>query len=129
MAKQAEFTGNWKSGRDNINMNLPVIMFEEDGAQIVYCPALDVSGYGKNTDEANESFKTSLSEFFKYTLHKNTFISELSRMGWTIRKNKNKPMHPPEMSELLETNDNFKRIFNNFPYNKVDRNISIPLCA
>ncbi|MFA4853720.1 MAG: hypothetical protein WC599_14485 [Bacteroidales bacterium] len=127
MAKQAEFRGDYKSERDNLNMNLPVILFEEDGSQIVYCPALDIAGYGNNLDEAKESFKISLGEFFKYTLNKNTFKSELSRMGWTLRKSKYKPMHPPEMSKLLNTNENFNRIFNNFPFQKIDQNISFPV--
>lgn len=128
MPKQGEFSGNYKSGKDNINMNIPIILFEEDGSQIVYCPALDISGYGNNIDEAKESFEISLGEFFRYTLNKNTFISELSRMGWTIRK-KNKPMHPPEMSELLDKNENFSRIFNNFPFQKINKNISFPVHA
>jgi hypothetical protein len=127
MAKAAEVSGNWKSGRDSINMKLPVILFKEDGSHFVYCPALDVSGYGKNVEEAQESFKISLGEFFHYTLNKKTFISELSRMGWIIRKSKRKPMHPPEMTELLNNNDNFSRIFNNFPFQKIDQNISFPV--
>jgi hypothetical protein len=127
MAKGGAFSGKWQSGHEIINMKIPIIIFEEDGSQIVYCPALDVSGYGNDELEAKESFKISLGEFFTYTLNKNTFRSELVRMGWTLRKSKYKPMHPPSFTESLINNDNFSRIFNNFPFRKVDENIPIPV--
>ena len=129
MGKQAQITGNWKSGKDFINMKLAVIMFEEDGSQIMYCPALDISGYGKNAKDAHQSFEISLSEFFQYTLNKNTFKEVLSGMGWTVKKSKHKPMYPPDMSELLQKNDNFNRIFNNYDFKKMTQNISLPAYA
>jgi hypothetical protein len=48
-------------------------------------------------------------------------------MGWTI--NKNKPATPPPMAELLETNNEFNRIFENFPYKKFDTGINLPAYA
>jgi hypothetical protein len=124
--KEGSFQGIWDSGKDKITVSVPVILFEEDGSQIMYCPALDVSGYGKTELEANESFHISLGEFFLYTTHKKTFIEELRKLGWTIRKSKHKPMIPPPMSELLSTNENFSRIFNGFPFRKIDESISLP---
>ena len=126
MEKSGSFSGTWKSGNENIKCMLPIIIFEEDGCQIMFCPALDISGYGKTEPEAQESFNIALGEFFLYTTHKNTFTSELQRMGWTIRKSKRKPMTPPPMSELLSKNDNFSRIFDNFPYRKINQSISMP---
>lgn len=128
MAKNGTFSGTWKSGSDNISVNLPIILFEEDGCQIMYCPALDVSGYGKTESEAQESFHISLGEFFLYTTRKKTFKMVLQNLGWTIRKSKFKPMHPPSMSDLLCNNDNFSRIFNNFNFRKVDQPFELPTC-
>ncbi len=34
----------------NVEFSLPLIIFEEDGATICYCPALDLSGYAKNEE-------------------------------------------------------------------------------
>lgn len=127
MTKAGAFSGKWQSGNRTINMKIPIIIFEEDGSQIVYCPALDVSGYGKTEEEAKESFKVCLGEFFNYTHNKKTFYAELLRMGWSLRKSKYKPMHPPSFSELLSSNDNFSRIFNDFPFRKIDENIAIPV--
>lgn len=121
-----QFGGVYKSGNKGIDVRLSVILFEEDGSQVVYCPALDISGYGKNENEARESFTISLGEFFTYTTHKQTFHSELTRLGWKI-KNNNNFMKPPEMSKLLSENENFTRIFNNHSYRKIDQEITIPV--
>lgn len=125
MAKRGSVSGTWKSDKDNISVNLAVILFEEDGSKIMYCPALDVSGYGKTEEEAQQSFNIALGEFFLYTTRKKTFISEMERLGWTIRS-KHKSLQPPSMSELLNNNDNFSRIFNSFPFRKIDQSISLP---
>jgi hypothetical protein len=122
------FRGNWLDDHQEIEISVPMILFEEDNCQILYCPALDISGYGKNEDEAYESFKISLGEFFKYTTNKGTFNSELLRMGWELKK-KGKPMIPPTMQQLLEENENFSRIFNNFSFKKFDQPVAFPNCA
>lgn len=56
---------------------------------------------------------------------KNSFISELKRLGWKIRGDK-KTMIPPLMSRMLEENVNFSNIFNNYPFKKIDERISLP---
>lgn len=123
------FQGNWNDGRQEIIVNLPMIQFEEDNCQILYCPALEVHGYGETESEAYESFKVSLSEFFKYTIRKGTFESEMIRLGWKIGKSKNKGFTPPTMKHLLDKNENFSRIFNNFPFKKFDKPVTFPAVA
>ena len=126
MKKHSKVSGTWQSDREEIKVNLPIIIFEEDNAIIMYCPALDVQGYGKDEVEAMESFKVTLSEFFLYTMRKKTLFDELKRMGWIIRKSRVKPMSPPPMTQLLENNDNFSRIFNNYSFRKVNEPIAMP---
>ncbi|MBW8334859.1 MAG: hypothetical protein K0M40_22775 [Prolixibacteraceae bacterium] len=110
-------------------VNLPLIRFEEDGCKIAYCPALDVSGYGNSAEEALESFKISLSEFFRYVTNKKTFEREMERMGWTISHNKHKEMTPPPMTKLLQDNDNFSRIFNEHSFNKENYTVDLPIAV
>lgn len=129
MKKPTAFSGKWTSGKSLIEVNLPVIMFEEDGTQIVYCPALDLSGYGTSDPEALNSFQIALGEFFLYTTNKKTLQQTLQEMGWIIKKSKVKPIIPPSLSSLLETNDNFQRIFDNYPFRKVDQSFNIPALA
>jgi hypothetical protein len=126
--KVRAISGQWVSGKSRIKVNLSLIQFEEDGTQIIYCPALDVSGYGNTETEAMNSFSISLGEFFQYTTNKNTLASELKNMGWIV-KGKNKPMSPPPMSQLLESNDNFSRIFNSHPFRKFDQAFDLPLVS
>lgn len=122
-------TGAFKTDRGFVKISLAIIKFEEDGYKIIYCPAIDVSGYGLTDEEAEESFKISLSEFFRYTINKGTFDDELRRMGWIIPKSKHKQMTPPTMSKLLSENDNFSRIFNDHTYIKTDRTIDFPVAV
>lgn len=126
MESNTKISGKWKDNEHTVDVNLSLIIFEEDGSNVVYCPALDISGYGLNEQEAIESFKVCLGEFLLYTLHKKTFVSELKRMGWIIKKNEAKPMIPPTMSQMLEENVNFSNIFNNYPFKKINEQISLP---
>jgi len=108
---------------------LDLITFKEDNTTIVYCPPLEVYGYGVDENEANESFKISLTEFFKYCTNKNTLRLELKRLGWQLKKSKTKPMIPPTITELLSSNDNLSRIYNNYDFRKTATNVSIPEVA
>lgn len=125
-AKQVNLEGKWEDKKSRISVNIPLIIFSEDNSHIVYCPPLDISGYGLTENEAYDSFNICIDEFFKYTTNKKTFFSELQRLGWTVRKSKFKAMIPPPMSKVLAENDNFSRIFNSFSFRKEDREICMP---
>jgi hypothetical protein len=119
------FAGSWISGVEKVDVKLSLIAFVEDNAHIIYCPALDLSGYGTDEKEAMESFQVVLGEFLLYTTNKKTFFDALRKMGWQI-KSKSKPFIPPSLSKLLDENENFSRIFNDHSFKKFDRKISIP---
>jgi len=112
--------------REQVKINVPLIEFEEDGVQIIYCPSLDIQGYGNDNKEARDSFAIALEEFLKYTIHKNTLFSEMKKMGWKI-KSKNKPMIPPDLSDSLKKNENFTRIFNQHNFRKYNAEIPMPV--
>jgi len=59
-------------------------------------------------------------------MNKKTFESELRRLGWTINGKHDAAPKPPSMTKLLSENENFSRIFNNFPFQKIDSNITLP---
>jgi len=112
-----------------VSVNLPIVVFEEDGIFIYYCPALDINGYGSNENESFESFKITLSEYFDYTIKKNTLRKDLKEHGWVVPKSKVKPMTPPNFSELLRDNDVFADVVNNKAYRKFDMPVEIPVFA
>lgn len=115
--------------QDKIEGFLDIIIFKEGDTTIVYCPPLEVYGYGNDENKAQESFKVSLTEFFRYCTNKNTLRTELKRLGWQMKRGKSKPMIPPSISELLSTNENLSRIYNNFDFRKTATNVSIPAVA
>ena len=125
-SKNVHFEGKWEGANKQVEVKLSLIIFEDSGSQVVYCPALDVYGYGVTEKEALDSFKVCLGEFLKYTLNKGTLHSEMAKMGWTIRKKK---FTPPLFSKLLKINEDFSDIFNNHNFNKIDQNINIPILA
>ncbi len=111
-----------------VNVNLVLIIFKQDNNMVVYCPALDLSGYGTNESEAEKSFKTVLSEYFRYTLNKDTLKADLQKLGWKSG-NKRKLMTPPSMEKLLKENDNFKTVFNQYDFRKTVTPVDLPAIA
>lgn len=127
--KSLNVESKFSNEKGNITVKVPVLSFKEDNAHIIYCPALDLNGSGNTDAEARESFAITVTEYLNYTTHKGTLWNDLKKLGWTIKKNKKKPATPPSMSELLETNDEFSRIFDNYPYKKFDTGLSLPAYA
>ena len=126
--KKGIIHGEWTGDNNSIELSLSLIVFQEDNSYITYCPALDLSGYGNTEHEAKKSFNVVLGEYFLYTTRKKTLADDLRKHGWIVKNSKTKPMRPPDMSKLLETNKDFNRIFNNFPFKKIDQRVSLPSC-
>lgn len=129
MPKKGTLTGTWSEGPKEIQCTIPLIIFKEDNNHIFYCPALDLSGYGSTEADASKSFNEVLSEYFRYTVNKGTLLTDLKRMGWTIKKSMRKKAIPPELSRLLETNEDFSRIFNEHDFRKTETVVNLPAMA
>jgi hypothetical protein len=71
-------------------------------------------------------FKVSTTEYLNYTTNKKTLEEDLVLHGWKLPKHKRQHIQPPLMSDLLSSNHEFARIFNNFQYKKIDKELSIP---
>lgn len=98
-------------------VGLSLIEFIENDVTIVYSPALNLSGYGYNSDEAKNSFNIALHEFFQYTNNKKTFDKVLIELGWTIKGSKKKPkMEAPLNSDLIAKNPLYNDIINSKNY-------------
>jgi len=50
------FTGELKTSKAGVKAYLELYSFVDDGVYIVYCPSLDLSGYGYSIDEAKNHF-------------------------------------------------------------------------
>ena len=124
---EMDFITRQKNGSYRVKVS--VVQFKEDGVFIVYCPALDLSGYGNSDREAKQSFKTVLLEYIRYADNKGTLNDDLKEHGWVRTKPRSTSMVPPAMTDLLATNENFNRIFNTQPsYRKYDMPMQVALC-
>ena len=91
------------------NISLSILVWEDDGIHYIYSPALDLTGYGTSSVEAQESFEIMLDEFVRYTENKKTIYQELERLGWTVNKKK-KRVHPPEKEQMLQDNETYRNL-------------------
>lgn len=126
--QQGKLKGEKDFGTKTIKVELQVLLFEEDSIHYAYMPSFDLTGYGNTEDQAKESLSVVLDEFLRYTLHKNTLLIEMQRLGWKI-KSKEKPMYAPQMSDLINTNDQLKDIVNSKQYTSSNYQVNVPAFA
>lgn len=115
-------------GTKSIKVDLKVLFFEEDNIHYAYMPSFDLTGYGNTEEEAKKSLTVVLDEFLRYTLNKNTLFIEMQRLGWKI-KSKKKPLYAPQMSDLINTNDQLKDIVNSRQYTTSNYQVNLPAFA
>ena len=126
--QQGNLQGEKKFGSKSVKVSLQILFFKEDSIHYAYMPSFDLTGYGKTEDEAKESLTVVLDEFLRYTLNKNTLFIEMQRLGWKI-KSKKKPMYAPQMSDLINTNDQLKDIVNSKQYTTSNYQVNVPAFA
>ena len=126
--QSGHISGEENIGNKTVKLKVPVIFFTEDNIHYAYMPSFDLIGYGNNEKEAQESLGTMLDEFLKYTINKNTFLLELKRLGWKI-KSKKKPMQAPQMSDLINTNEQLRDIVNSKQYTTSNYQVNVPAFA
>ena len=115
-------------GTKSIKVNLQVLFFEEDAIFYAFMPSFDLTGYGNSEEEAKESLTVVLDEFLRYTLNKNTLFIEMQRLGWNIRSKK-KPIYAPQMSDLINNNDQLKDIINSKQFTSTNYQVNVPVFA
>lgn len=115
-------------GTKKVTMEVQVMLFEEDEIHFAYLPSLDLTGYGKTIEEAKQSLKIVLDEFLKYTIHKNTLMKELKRLGWKTHS-KAKPIKAPNLSDQILTNERLKEIVDSIPFATESYKLKVPLPA
>jgi len=70
--------------KGHIHGVLKVFQIQDGEFIVVYCPSLNITGYGKTVDEAESMFKDSINDYFEslMVLKKEAIDSELSLLGW-----------------------------------------------
>ncbi len=121
--------GSIKIGNGRWDLKVPVIQFNEDNVEILYIPSLDCTGYGNNYEEAKESLKINVEEFFRYAQNKKTIDTVLLNLGWKKLKSKNnfKDFASPENSDLISKNSLYSDIVNTKNYKSYSEDLSLAL--
>lgn len=123
------FKAEYETANARINIVLGVYIFMDENIFIAYCPALDLSGYGKNEQEAKESFGEVMRQYIEYGLHKHTLVEDLQKHGWNVKSMKQRKFKSPNIETMMKNNPEFKDIIENKDYSKYSENIDIPAFA
>lgn len=116
----------YSDGKKNVELNVSIFLWEEDSVFYVYAPALDLTGYGLNKEEARESFETILHEFIVYTHNKKTIFKELENLGWAVNKRK-KRVISPDFEDMLSENEHFKHLYKSKDLIRDSSNVNLEL--
>lgn len=117
--------GAYSHGKENIGFGLSLFEFKEGDNIIIYSPAIDLSGYGKNVDEAQKSFEIAMEEFLRYTMNKGTFEKVLRKLGWNISGGKNKKKYnQPFLDKLLQEKDYLQEIIREKEFRKFQHQVN-----
>ena len=127
MGENISYNAAFTNKHSVITMDLSLVSFVDDKVFFVYCPALDLTGYGNNEDEAQQSFSQTLKMYFEDTIHKNTLFKDLERHGWVVKKQNR--LKSPDFDYLFKTNRQLKGIVNNRDFTKYTKQIQFPECV
>lgn len=76
----------------SFNVDVQVALFKEDDIWVAYCPALEVSSYGDDEEEARSAFEEAMQIFLAETERKGTLEKYLLKLGWQLQQ-KPKPFY------------------------------------
>ncbi len=102
---------------NKLNIGLHVEIIEEEGYFVAYCPALELSSYGKEEQKAKERFINEVTIFFIEAEKKGTLEKYLLKMGWTLRKKPVPQYIPPEPNSNMQPKS----------YSSFTENVAIPV--
>lgn len=71
-----------KNKKKNIDVNVSLFVYKEDGLYVAYCPSLDLVTTGHNPTDARANFKELLQIYFEECTRKGTLFEDLQKHGW-----------------------------------------------
>ncbi len=111
-----------KTNTDTIEIKVSVILLEEHGQFVAYCPALELSSYGETEKEAVVAFDDAVEVFFDETQRKGTLEKSLLRLGWILQQKPRPSYIPPRISASLHN-----KLLKKNPKKVYDERVSIPV--
>ena len=87
-------------GKDFINVNIQVMFGKQDDYFVLYCPALELSSYGKTEEEAKKNFEIEMSIFIDETEKRGTLEKILLKLGWSLTQVPSPTYVPPKQPKV-----------------------------
>ena|ERR1035437_6956035 len=84
--------------KSQIKLSVETVTTEEDGYFVVYCPALELSGYAETVEKAKASFEKEMEIFLEETCKRGTLEKYLLKNGWCLQQSPKLSYLPPPQS-------------------------------
>ena len=94
----------------SVDAKLDVLIYEADGVTYAYAPALDLVGYGENTEQAKQSFSVVIGSYFEFGLKRGTLEEDLKRHNW-VKKQTRAEFSLPKAWMLFNTSKQMQSIY------------------
>ena len=120
------FDAEMQISKGKLKAHLDLYSFLENNIHIIYCPALDMSGYGESEEDAQKSFEEVFTSSMKYMVNKSSLHDDLKKHGWNVRGKKSHDLKSPKFEDMYKANKDFKDIIDNKPYQKIYKDVCIP---
>ncbi len=97
-----------------IQLTVPVFLVAEGEYITAYSPHLQISGYGKNAEDAMTSFEQCVEMFIEETLEQGSIHETLTKLGWKLQNGE--VFSPPQVpyqflpQESIERRDKLFRV-------------------
>ncbi|RLD35556.1 MAG: hypothetical protein DRI73_02390 [Bacteroidetes bacterium] len=79
-------TNSIERDKNSIIVNLEIHFFKEGDYVVAYCPALELSSFGDDEEEAKEAFEEVLNIYMEETDNRRSLERNLLSLGWTLQK-------------------------------------------
>lgn len=83
---------------NTVKAELDIVFYKEGKFIVSFCPALQLSAYGKTDAESHLAMREMLEIYFEETARKGSLEKDLIRLGWVLQRQQ---YTPPTFSHRL----------------------------
>ncbi|HRN27095.1 MAG: hypothetical protein IT276_11795 [Ignavibacteriaceae bacterium] len=110
-------TNHIQKSTDTIKLQVDVLIIKEEDYIVAYCPALELSSYGKTKSEAKAAFEVDIKIFIDETFKSGNLEKYLLKQGWTLQQIPELDYQPPHIPLSIT----------NKAINVISHNIALPI--
>lgn len=87
--------------RNSVEVSIEILLVQEGEYFVAYCPALELSSYGKTEQKARKAFDEALEIFFEETDRLGTLEKFLLKQGWRLQQVPEPKYIPPKIKNAF----------------------------